>query len=219
MGSKAKDKDTTRQILAISDVIVPYIYSPRVQEHFNDIDLLISCGDLPNYYLEYVVSTLNVPLVYVHGNHDHMVDFNKDIQLSGPGGGTNLHRKTIREKDLIIAGVEGSLRYREGPFQYDQGEMWQHVFSLIPRLILNRLLYGRYLDLFITHSPPVGIHDKPDLPHQGIRAFRWLLNTFRPKLHIHGHTHIYRPDETKETQFNDTLVINAYGYCKQSIRI
>ena len=31
---------------------------------------MISCGDLPAYYLDYLVSKLDVPLYAVHGNHD-----------------------------------------------------------------------------------------------------------------------------------------------------
>jgi len=39
-------------------------------DRFGDVELVLSCGDLPYYYLEYIVSMLNVPLLYVHGNHD-----------------------------------------------------------------------------------------------------------------------------------------------------
>jgi len=33
-------------------------------------DLVLSAGDLPFDYLEYLVTALNVPLLYVPGNHD-----------------------------------------------------------------------------------------------------------------------------------------------------
>src|SRR6266508_365807 len=33
-------------------------------------DLMLSAGDLPFDYLEYLVTVLNVPLLYVPGNHD-----------------------------------------------------------------------------------------------------------------------------------------------------
>src|SRR5205823_4064430 len=33
-------------------------------------DLVVGCGDLPFDYLEYLVSRLDVPLLYVPGNHD-----------------------------------------------------------------------------------------------------------------------------------------------------
>jgi uncharacterized protein len=51
------------KILAISDVELDIIYSPLITRRFKDVDLVIGCGDLPNYYLEYVISMLNRPLV------------------------------------------------------------------------------------------------------------------------------------------------------------
>ncbi len=51
------------KILAVSDIELGYIYQPRISERFSDVDLIISCGDLPHYYLEYIVSMLNVPLI------------------------------------------------------------------------------------------------------------------------------------------------------------
>jgi Icc-related predicted phosphoesterase len=74
------------------------------------------------------------------------------------------------------------------------------------------MLYGRFLDVFITHAPAQGIHDRADRPHQGIKAFRWLLRVFQPAHHIHGHIHIYRPDTATETRFGKTQVLNAFGY-------
>ena len=35
-----------------------------------DIDLIISCGDLNPDYLMFLVTLSNVPVLYVHGNHD-----------------------------------------------------------------------------------------------------------------------------------------------------
>jgi len=32
---------------------------------------VLSCGDLPPYYLEFLVTVLDVPLFDVRGNHDH----------------------------------------------------------------------------------------------------------------------------------------------------
>ena len=38
------------------------------------MDLIISCGDLDPSYLEFLESMTNVPLLYVHGNHDHVYE-------------------------------------------------------------------------------------------------------------------------------------------------
>ena len=109
-------------------------------------------------------------------------------------------------------GVEGSLKYSRGPFQYSQSDMWSHIFQLVPAMMINKARHGRYLDVFVSHAPPRGIHDKTDLPHQGIDAFRWLLQLFKPAYHFHGHIHIYRPGDITETRFERTRVINTYGY-------
>jgi predicted phosphodiesterase len=57
-------------ILALSDEVVQVLYGANFRERYASADLIVSCGDLPPEYLEYVVSVLNVPLLYVPGNHD-----------------------------------------------------------------------------------------------------------------------------------------------------
>ena len=180
------------KILSLSDKQVESIYSSQVKERFGEVDLILGCGDLAYYYLEFVVSMLDVPLFYVRGNHSNQVEYTMVGPKTHPDGGVDLHLRVIKHQDLILAGVEGSLRYREGPFQYTQTEMWMNVLRIVPTLLVNRVLYGRGLDIFISHAPPWGIHDKPDLPHQGIKAFRWLIETFKPRYHFHGHIHVYR---------------------------
>ncbi len=202
----------TLKVLSLSDKQIESIYSPIVKDRFPDIDLILGCGDLTYSYLEFIVSMLDVPMYYVRGNHSHMIEYTASGPKTRPQGGTDIHRRVVNHHGLILAGVEGSLRYRRGPFQYSQFEMWKHVFAITPGLILNRIFSGRYLDIFISHAPPWGIHDEPDLPHQGIKSFRWLLDTFRPRYHFHGHIHVYRQYETTITQYKATTVINTYGY-------
>jgi Icc-related predicted phosphoesterase len=199
------------KILALSDVVLPFIYSPQVRARFKDVELVLGCGDLPYYYQEYIITALNRPLFFVRGNHDPRMEATEG-ERDQPQGGIDLHRRVFRHKLLWLAGVEGSVRYREGDYQYSQEEMWAHVLSIAPRLLWNRARYGRALDVFISHAPPEGVHDRRDLPHQGIRAFRWLDEFFQPRLHIHGHVHRLRPDEDGDAFLGKTLVVNAYGY-------
>ncbi len=202
------------KILAVSDVEMPIIYSPAITQRFPDVDLVIGCGDLPYFYLEYMISMLDKPLYYVRGNHAPRF---KEEGVGGartePWGAIDLHRKVKRdESGLLLAGIEGSLRYNTGRYQYTQSEMWGMVLGLIPRLLLNRIRFGRFLDVFVTHAPPWKIHDAEDLPHRGIKAFRWLVDVFQPGLLLHGHIHIYRPDIVTETEIGKTKIINTYGY-------
>lgn len=207
------------RFLSLSDVIVDPIYSPHVVERFKGLDLIISCGDLPYYYLDYVISNLNVPLYFVRGNHAKAVEYTESGPRRAPQGGVNLHRKCLRHGPLLLAGVEGSVRYNRGNFQYTQSEMWGHVLALLPRLFLNRIIHGRFLDIFVSHAPPWRINDQRDHVHQGIKAFRWLLQVFSPQIHLHGHVHLYRPEITRQTNFAGTQVINTYGYREQTISI
>lgn len=202
------------KILAVTDKVVEVIYSPSVVEKFGDVDMILSCGDLPYYYLEYIVSMLNVPLLYVHGNHDAPVEYTwSDQQLRGPGGGINLHGRLVREKGLSVVGLEGSIRYKpEGGYQYTESQMWGQALKLAPTLALHRLMTGRPLDILLTHTPPYGIHNGRDYTHVGFRSFLWLMRRFKPRYLIHGHCHVYNPLEVTRTQYEETTVINVYPF-------
>ena len=201
------------KILAISDVELGQLYQPSVADRFHDVDIVVSCGDLPHYYLEYLVSVLNIPLYYVNGNHTNKVEITTYGEKHYPWGAVNLHGRSITDDTgLLIAGLQGSLRYNNGSFQYTQGEMWMQIFNLSSKLMVNKIRYGRFLDIFVSHAPPWHIHDEQDLPHQGIKAFRWFDKVFKPVYHLHGHTHIYRNNSNYITTFVKTKIINCYGY-------
>jgi uncharacterized protein len=207
------------KVLSLSDVVIPFIYSAKIRERFADIDIGIGCGDLPYYYQEYVVSSLNIPFYFVRGNHSHKIERTATGDHKEPQGAIDLHRRVISYNGLLLAGVEGCGRYRAGPYQYTQDEMWMHVFLLVPGLLRNRTLSGRYLDVFVTHAPPKGIHDQDDLPHHGIKAFRWFLKVFKPAYHFHGHIHVYHPDTITETTYHQTKVINSFGYREMVLEV
>lgn len=208
------------KLLSMSDRQFVYLKSPEVRDKFQDVDLVIGCGDLPYYYLESVSETLRKPLFFVRGNHDPGKEYHAGGVRTFPLGCLDLHRRIVRWNEVIMAGVEGSVRYNNrGQHQYTQSEMWGHVFSLVPGLLLNKLMHGRYLDVFVTHAPPWGIHDKYDLTHQGIKAFRWLIKNFQPRFHLHGHIHVYHEDTQTETRLGRTQVINTYGYRKTDLNL
>ena len=57
------------KILALSDKVVPFIYSSQIRTRFGGTDLVLGCGDLPYYYLEFVLDSMYIPLFFVRGNH------------------------------------------------------------------------------------------------------------------------------------------------------
>jgi len=201
------------RILALSDVESNLVYSPQIGKRFGAINLAIGCGDLPYYYLEYIISSLDIPLYFVRGNHASQIESGANGDRTGPWGAVDLHQRVLRDPSgLLMAGIEGSIRYNNGFHQYTQPEMWSMVLGLVPGLYLNYMRYGRFLDVFVTHAPPWKIHDMEDLPHQGIRAFNWLIRSFQPAFHLHGHVHVYRSDTITETIVGKTRVINTFGY-------
>jgi Icc-related predicted phosphoesterase len=199
-------------ILAVSDRVVEGIYSSHISERFGDVGMVLSCGDLSYSYLEYIVTMLDVPCLFVHGNHDRPLHMANGCTLTKPGGWVNLDGRSVKVKGILLAGLEGSIRYKpRAPFQYTDGEMAYKVWRLIPTLLVNRVLYGRYLDILIAHSPPFGIHDGDDLPHRGFKAFLGLMARFRPRYLLHGHKHVYGM-EPPRTRYRDTEVINVYPF-------
>ncbi|MEK7324799.1 MAG: metallophosphoesterase [Chloroflexota bacterium] len=202
------------KILALSDEVVDFIYSTSVKERFGDVDLVLGCGDLPFYYLEFVVTILNKPLYFVPGNHDAPSQYLSDGRVVRSAEGClNLDGRAINENGLLLAGLGGSIRYRpDGAHQHTQNEMKGRAASLAPSLWLNRLRYGRYLDILIAHSPPYGIHDGGDTAHIGFKVFLDFIKVFQPRFLLHGHSHVYRPTDVTRTQLGRTEILNVYPY-------
>lgn len=202
------------KILAVSDRVMDQLYCTDVRLKYPDVDLIVGCGDLPFYYLEFLISALDRRLVYVRGNHDKGPQYTVDgRQLEHVEGGSDIHARCVERAGLLIAGLEGSMRYRpHAPYMYTEAEMRVVVAGMLPRLLRNKVRYGRYLDMLITHSPPFGIHDRPDIPHTGFKIFLNFMQWFRPKYLLHGHIHLYRQDTPRITRYLDTTVINVYPY-------
>ena len=164
------------KILAVSDKSALNIYSSQIRNRFGDVEMVLGCGDLSYSYMEYIATMLSVPCFFVHGNHDHPEHLSNGRTLGEPGGWVNLDGRAVKAKGLILAGLEGSMRYLPGkPYQYSEQEMALKVWRLALPLLVHRLFDGRYLDILITHSPPFGIHDGEDLCHQGLREIRLSL--------------------------------------------
>lgn len=213
MKSAPRHPPASIEILTVSDKVEPRIYGPNIQRVAGRAEMIVSCGDLPYYYLEYIVSSLNRPFFYVHGNHDRPEYRSNKTVIHEPQGGINLHRRVCHRQGLLIAGLEGSHRYNANErYQYTQGEMWSLVLSMAPTLLFNRLFYGRYLDVLVTHSPPFGIHDGEDRPHTGFRAFLAFMRWFKPRYLLHGHQHVYNSLTITRTQYEQTTIINVYPW-------
>jgi calcineurin-like phosphoesterase family protein len=209
------------RILCVSDQIDPLVYSPRMKDRFRDVDLVLAAGDLPAEYLGFITSMLNRPLLYVAGNHDlvrsesrspYWISGAEEESPRDEQGATELTFKLKREEGLIVLGLPGSMVYNGGPNQFTEAAMALRIAALVPRLLLNRLLFGRSVDIVLTHAPPRGIHDRDDPCHRGFKSFLWLMRKFKPRWLVHGHIHLYDLADVRVSEYGETTVINAFGH-------
>ncbi len=185
------------KILAISDEENERVYQLIGKPPFDGIELILGCGDLPYSYLEYLVTLTNVPLAYVPGNHDPA--YRPSDPQTFAEGCLHLDGKVEQINGLILVGLGGSIRYRNGVNQYTQFEMFIRVWRLTPRLLLNRIFAHRWADILVTHAPPFGIN--------------WLLRLTQPRYHLHGHFHFTQRNLSPSiTQYGPTQVINVFPY-------
>ena len=190
------------KILCVSDTEMPQLHNAgNLRRRYNDIDMVISCGDMPPGYLDFITSIIPVPLFYVRGNHDERYS-------DEPPGGINLHRQVVQFRGLTMAGLEGCIRYNKGEIQYSQGQMRRMVLGLTPRLLADRWLRRRGLDIFVTHSPARNIHDGKDVAHRGFDCFLTFMRWFRPRYMLHGHVHTWDRRQTVRTRYLSTCIIN-----------
>lgn len=215
------------KILCISDHVDPLVYSPSIKTRFADVDLVLSAGDLPLSYYDFIMSTLNKPLLFVFGNHNlrYMSLYTGPTDVFGgahvdgqgiedylPTGAMYVGTRIRREKSLLVAGLGGSAWYNGGGNQYKEFHIALRIAKLMPRLLFNKLRFGRYLDILLTHAPPLGVHDQDDPCHRGFKAFLWFMRTFKPKYLIHGHIHLYSASAVRSTRYDETTIVNAYDH-------
>ncbi len=58
------------RLLSISDEVERMLQTSALESRVGAVNAILNCGDLPVSYLEYLVTMLNVPCFYIHGNHD-----------------------------------------------------------------------------------------------------------------------------------------------------
>lgn len=210
-------------VLAVTDEVDPRVYSTSVRERMGDVDLVISCGDLPATYLEYLTDALHKDVYYVLGNHAEEIvrEGNRGIPRH-PLGCIDLGFKIVRDArtGVIFAGLPGSPRYLEhAPVQFSEKEMSWNILKMMPRLLWNRIRYGRAMDILVTHAPPRDVGDREDPAHRGFKVMRKLVKWAKPRYQLHGHVHLYDRSKGNSQELYDTTVINVYPYQKLELQL
>lgn len=211
------------KILAVTDEVDPRIYSTSLRERMGDVDLVVSCGDVPASYLEFLTDILHRDVYYVLGNHaEELVREGQRGVPRHPLGGIDLGFKIVRDKrtGVIFAGLPGSPRYSElAPVQFTEWEMRKKIWRMMPRLLWNKIRHGRAMDVLVTHSPSRDVGDREDAAHRGFEVMRSFIKWAKPKYHLHGHIHIYDRSEGHIRQLHETEVINVYPYQRLDLEL
>lgn len=191
------------KILAIADEESKYLWDFYEEGKLDGIDLIISCGDLDPRYLSFLVTFASVPLLYVHGNHD------VKYQKIPPDGCICIDDRIYVHDGVRILGLGGSMRYKDGDYQYTERQMRRRV-----RRLWFQILRHRGFDILVTHAPAYQLNDGRDLPHQGFQTFVELMNKYKPKFFLHGHVHMnYGMRHKRYDKYRETNIINVYERC------
>ena len=204
-------------------------WSDERKESLKDISLILSAGDLRAEYLEFLVTMLNVPLVYVRGNHD--APYQKrppEGCIDADGSLVEVECTDMRmpgsERDVIrvrILGMGGSMRYRPGPpDMYTENEMRRRLNSAFINSFASAAPMRRGFDILLTHAPARDHGDMDDPAHRGFECFNDILNKYRPALHCFGHVHQeYGDFERESIHPSGTVLINACGCCVRELTV
>jgi len=145
---------------------------------------------------------LNKRCFYVRGNHDIIYEKNP------PLGCENIDGKIIDYKGIKLLGFEGSMWYGGKGVEYTERQMRWKVSKL-----KFKLWRKKGVDIVLAHAPPRGIQDGKDVCHTGFSSFLKLIEKYRPRYFIHGHTHrSYGYSKQKVVDFDGTKVVNVDGY-------
>jgi len=189
------------KLLIISDEESKFIREYFDIEVFNDVELVISAGDLKQDYLEFIAMILPVPMLYVHGNHD------KHFSKRPLKGCLPIDGKIITSNRLRVAGLGGCQSPNpDGFYQLSEKQMAKRANRLLRKAKNN-------IDIFVSHAPALGLGDGDDFFHKGFECFHDILNIAKPKLHIFGHQHLsYGKKHENPIHYNESLLYNAFGY-------
>lgn len=191
------------KILVLADEPVEQLWSEKARDLLQDVDLVLSCGDLKASYLSFLTCFTHAPIVYVRGNHD------KRYHSDPPEGCICAEDKIIYVCGLRILGLGGSMRYRpDGTDMYTEQEMKDRI-----RCLRHRLRQTGGFDILLTHSPIAGLGDQEDLAHRGFACFMPLLEKYHPAVMFHGHVHQSYTGSgfCRKRELNGIPVINACG--------
>jgi len=192
------------KVLVVADIEDKLLYDFFRKDRVAGVELIISCGDLKQDYLDFLMTMVNVPMIYVRGNHDDSYFTNP------PLGAECIDGRIFKYKGIRFLGLGGSIRYkRDCRTMFTESEMNSRIIKLTPRLMLSR-----GFDVLVTHSPAEGYGDMTgSYTHKGFKCFNKLLNKYKPIYMFHGHVHNnYGRVKLTNKHPSGTEILNCSGF-------
>lgn len=191
----------TIKALVVADQESEYIWDHFDRTAFAGVDVIISCGDLNPNYLSFLTTMIAAPLLYVPGNHDV-----KYINHP-PEGCDDLSTKMQVIKGVRFLGFGGCNSKSPKPYHYSEGDVVRQISARMTEIARH----GGF-DVLVTHTPAAGLGDGDDAFHKGFMAYRLLLDQFRPSFHFHGHQHANYGPTKQRMKYDNTVIVNGFGY-------
>ncbi len=131
------------RVLAVSDIVEEVLWADV--SSVTGAELIVACGDLPFEYLGYLMTALDVPLVFVPGNHDPSLTGYRTSRAGltlraglpasppWPDGAVVADGRIVDVAGLRVAGLGGSPRYSPGPNQYSDRQQARRACRLAGR--------------------------------------------------------------------------------------
>ena len=209
------------RVLAVSDVVEEGLRADIGP--VRGADLILGCGDLPFEYLGYLMNALDVPLVFVPGNHDPDLSGYR-VSRAGltlraglparapwPDGAVSADGRVVDVAGLRIAGWGlPPLPPRPQPVQRPAaGAPQPSAGRPCPAPATSR--EAHQVDVLLSHAPPLGVGDGSDPVHQGFPALNVLTARLQPAALLHGHVD---PDPAgrEDHRLGRTIVRNVTGW-------
>ena len=154
------------RVLAVSDEVDDALLADP--SAVRGVELILACGDLPMEYLGSLMDCLEVPLVFVPGNHDPDLSGYRisragltlragmPVRPPWPDGAVNADGRVVDVAGLRVAGLGGCRRYSGGPNQYTDRQQARRALALRARARWRRQRDGRGIDVLLAHAPPGG---------------------------------------------------------------
>lgn len=185
-------KDKAINTLVIADTHNTLTYGEIQKYAGKNIDLILILGDIGNEDWKILFAFpffIQKDKFGVLGNHDNQETYtyiNKKLCEMNGKPITHLHGIHAEFSGLTFAGLDGSIKYKNGNYlMYTQKEAMD-IIKQIPSA-----------DILVSHSNPKYNKDLSntfsDSSHDGLYAISYFLKTSKCQLNIHGHVHnIYR---------------------------